>query len=298
MTDQWGVRPRPSLPPQARYEAASRLVGLGLHHEAQSLLSIEEPGDAELGMLSSLLAGDPRSAAKFLGRRMVAKNSRAGEVDLVRGCIALLSGHDEALGSTRQVLDRMEPAAQDWTVFAVSAAPHDLRVAAEAASMVSADPAVLAILAAARAADGDPHGAQNLLDAAGWNGVGDDPRRRTIDLLKTHGHESALQALETASFQRRSFTGSLSRRVGTWRRRRGERDLRCRCAATPAWVGESSRYYVNWHLELLENLGGETTAPDEQPWRILFCAASGVRYLDGPAIPVSVRIGVFTEPLD
>jgi hypothetical protein len=284
-TDQSGVQPRPSLPPQARHEAAARLIGLGLYHEAQSLLSIEEPDDAELGMLSSLLAGDPQAAAKFLGRRMVAQTARPGEVDLVRGCIALVSGRaEEALASTQQVLERMDPTEQDWTLFAVAAAPYDLRSAAGAAALVNetTGPAVLAVRAAARAAGGDINGAHNLLEAAGWNGVGDDPRRRTTDLLKIHGHDTAIQELDAARFHRRSLGESLSRRIGEWRRRRNERDLSCRCASTPVWAGESSRYYVNWHLELEEPLG-----EDE---RILSCTRTGMRYLDRPSIPVSVRI--------
>ncbi|GAB3237882.1 hypothetical protein [Kineosporia babensis] len=289
---------RPSLPEQARHEAASRLVGLGLYHEAQSLLSIDETPDAELGMLSALLAGDPRAAAKFLGRRMMAKNARTGEVDLIRGCIALVSGHAEALESTRSVLERMEPKSRDWTAFAVSAAPHDLRGAAEAAASVPDYLAhtVLAVRAAALAAEGRADEAQNLLEAARGNDVGDDPHRRAIDLLKLHGHDSAGQALEAAKFNRRPLGESLARHMDSWRRRRSERDLRCRCATTPELVGEISRYYVNWHLELLEHL-----TPADQgdaSWRILFCARSGVRYLDRASIPVSVRIGAFSEPLE
>ncbi|MCE0536774.1 hypothetical protein LWF15_14800 [Kineosporia rhizophila] len=290
------MRPRPSLPEQARHEAVARLIGLGLYHEAQGLLSIDEPVDAELGMLSSLLAGDPQAAAKFLGRRMMAQNARAGEVDLVRGCIALVSGHDENLAGTEQVLAQMKARSQDWAAFAVSAAPHDLHAAARAAAMVTEQtgPAVLAVLAAARAVGGDAQGAQKLLEA-GENGVGDDPRRKTVELLKTHGYDVAVQALEAARFQRHSFAQSMTRRYGAWRRRRDERDLQCRCATTPVWAGESSRYYVNWHLELLESLSPE---PDETAWRILFCARSGVRYLDRSSIPVSVRIGAFTGSLE
>ncbi len=286
------VTARPILPASARHQAATHLVGLGLYREAQDLLSIDQPEDAELGMLSSLLAGDPRTAAKFLGRRMMSSTARHGEVDLVRGCVALVSGHGEALDTTRQVLERMEPTSPDWAIFAVSAAPHNLRAAADAAASVthSAGPAVLAVLAADRAAQGDAHGAHQILDSARWTGVGDDPTQRTIDLLKTHGHESAVPELEAAHWQRRPLGESLSRRMDRWRRRRNERDLRCRCATTPTWAGEGSRYYVNWHLELLEH--GET-----QGWRILFCAETGIRYLDQAVIPVSVRIGAFSEPI-
>jgi hypothetical protein len=210
--------------------------------------------------------------------------------------VALVSGHGEALDTTRQVLERMEPLSQDWAVFAVAAAPHNLRVARDAAANVthSAGPAVLAVVAAALAAQGDAHGAHQMLDAAGWTGVGDDPAQRTIDLLKTHGYESDVQELEAAGWQRRPLGEALSRRVSAWRRSRNERDLRCRCATTSAWAGEASRHYVNWHLELLDDLD-----PGETPgWRILFCARTGIRYLDQASIPVSVRIGTFSEPFD
>jgi hypothetical protein len=272
------------------------LVGLGLYREAQGLLSIDDPDDAELGMLSSLLAGDPRAAAKFLGRRMMSSTARPGEVDLVRGCVALISGHGEALDTTQQVLERMDPLSQDWAVFAAAAAPHNLRAAADAAVNVtnSAGPAVLAVLAAARAAQGDAHGAHQLLDAAAWTGVGDDPTQRTIDLLKTHSRESAVQEMEAAHWHRRPLGESLSRRIDSWRRRRNERDLRCRCATTSAWAGEGSRHYVNWHLELLDHPELDETSR----WRILFCAETGIRYLDQASIPVSVRIGAFSEPFD
>ncbi|WP_285594657.1 hypothetical protein [Kineosporia sp. NBRC 101731] len=293
------MSPGPSLPPQARHEAAARLVGLGLYREAQSLLSVDEPDDAVPGMLASILASDPRAGAKFLGRRMMASQARPGETELVRGCIAMVSGRAEGLQTARLGLERLEePGPDDWTMFAVSAAPHDLTAAAEAASSITTAPnaAVLAVLAAARAAQGDAHGAHRLLDAAAWNGVGDDPRHRTADLLKSHGHESAGQELDAAHWHRRSLGESWARRMETWRRRRTERDLRCRCASTPVFVGEGTRYYVNWHLELLEHLEGDES--DGSPsWRVLFCPRSGVRYLDRESIPASVRIGVFTEPL-
>ncbi|MBT0767958.1 hypothetical protein KIH74_03425 [Kineosporia sp. J2-2] len=285
---------RPSLPPQARHEAAEHLVGVGLHTEAQSLLSIDEADDAEPGIRAGLLAGDPQTAAKYLGRLIMSGRARDGEVDLVRGCIALVSGHAEGLASTQQVLERMVPVSNDWAAFAVTAAPHDLKAAARAANQVSGPvgPAVLAVQAAGRAAHGDPAEAHWLLDDAGWSGVGEEPTRRTIDLLKLHGLDHVAQELDAVRWQRRSLGESLTRRMQTWRRRRTERDLRCRCADTPVYAGEGSRYYVNWHLELLEREAGiPTTGEDDTPWRILFCARTGVRYLDRSSIPVTVRIG-------
>ncbi|GAB6901386.1 hypothetical protein [Kineosporia succinea] len=299
------MRSRPSLPQQARHEAATRLVGLGLYREAQNLLNPDDLDDAELGMRIALLAGDPRAGAKFLGRRMMASKARPGEIELMRGCVTMVSGRAEGLGTARLGLEKLgEPAVDDWAVFAAASAPHDLDAAAEAASKASdrTDIAVLAVIAAARAAGGDVHGAHTLLEAAAWSGVGDDPRQRAVELLKGHGHEGAVAELDTVRFQKRSLGESWTRRMDSWRRRRNDRDLRCRCSASPVYVGESSRYYVNWHLELLEHVEvgkpPATGSVKEAPvWRVLFCARSGVRYLDRASIPVSVRIGAFSEPM-
>jgi len=280
------VTPSSSLTPQARQEAGRALVALGLYPQAQTLLRTDQAEDTELGMLASVLAGDPRTAARFLGRRMSASATRPGEVDLIRGCIALVSGHAEGLGVAQAGLEQMQPTGQDRGLFAVAAAPHDLGAAAQAAALVDValGPAVPAVQAAARAAAGDVRGAYTLLEAVHWNGVGDDPTRRTGELLKTHGLEQVLQDLEAVRWQRRSFGEALGRRMTGWRARRDERDLRCRCTRTPTLVGENSRHYVNWHLEL------EAKVEDAKGWRILVCHRSGVRYLDRSSIPVSVAI--------
>lgn len=281
------VRPSTGLPPQARHEACRRLVGLGLYREAQSLLSTERPEDAELGILTCLLAADPRSAAKFLGRRMMASAARPGEVELVRGCITLVSGRPEGMETASAGLAAAQPLSQDRTMFAVAVAPYDLEAAARVAVDVAdpKGPAVLAVLAAARAAAGDVRGAHTLLAAVGWAGVGENPVLRTGELLRMNGLERVLQELEAIGRQRRrTFGEAFSDRMTGWRRRREERDLRCRCASTPVFAGDNSRHYVSWHLELDQRI------EDPKGWRILVCQRSGVRFLDRSSVPVSVRI--------
>ncbi|MBT0768272.1 hypothetical protein KIH74_05020 [Kineosporia sp. J2-2] len=209
----------PTLTSSTRRAAWQDLVGLGLYREAAELLSADEPAERVDGVRTALLAGELPMAQRFL-RALGGNAGRPGLYELLEGCVALAAGDAGQLDATERILAQTEAGPEDFGVFAVVAAPYDLyRAGVAAQAAIDTGPAVIAVVAAAEAAEGDPVQAFVRLESVGPT-PGDDPVRRTLHLLNRHGRHDAAQGLVALAVQvpgltreRRAYWANLAEQV-------------------------------------------------------------------------------------